>query len=105
MKRLKMQRFGTKVQGVRLYGNPENPEPIYVTIKFPGGEVYAARVENEETGEVEYWAHVSVNSKSAGGYDPFIPSGTIVDRRADKTTAEAFDHVAFRIASEPAESS
>lgn len=52
MKRLKVEQFGTDHQGIRLGGDKRNPEPTYVGIKFPGGEVTVTR-----TSDGGYWIH------------------------------------------------
>lgn len=65
MKLMKVERFGTKAQGVKFRGKKENPEPASFRITIPGGEVEVNRVDLLEG--VEYWVHVYVHKPNDGG--------------------------------------
>ena len=106
MQRLKVIDFGTEVQGVKLKGNPKNPEPESFRVQFPGGDVDVTR-----TTDNEYWVHIRVNRPEIT-IDEEAPNGRIVDARldiVDKHVAETdvgdFEnpnlyHLAVRIAKE-----
>jgi len=54
MKNFKIEKFGSKAQGITITGNPKNQEPDHVIIKLPFGEVEITR-----TSDNNYWVHVS----------------------------------------------
>lgn len=77
MKRLKVEHFGTKTQGVRLEGNPQDPEPDYFVVKLPGGHVEISR-----TSDGSYWIHFTTNrADDCLGSD--LVAGRLVDSRID----------------------
>jgi hypothetical protein len=78
MKRLKVVDFGTECQGIRIHGDPRNPEPESVRIAFPGGDVEVVR-----TGDGDYWAHVRVDKPGQGHWQPGDVEGRVVDGRQD----------------------
>ena len=77
MQRLKVINFGTDVQGVKLKGNPKNPEPESFRVQFPGGDVDVTR-----TTDNEYWVHIRVN-RPGNSIDEEEPNGHITDARLD----------------------
>ena len=106
MKRLKVQDFGDKVQGVKLFGDRTDPEPESFRVAFPGGDVDVVRTTDDQ-----YWIHIRVNTPERD-MTPTIPTvmGQIVDARLDITGKHAGDcdegdfshpglyHLAVRIA-------
>lgn len=79
MRRLKIESFGTEVQGVWLRGDRRNPEPESFRVAFPGGDVDVVR-----TTDGEYWIHVRVNSADdARVSDGELVEGRLVDARLD----------------------
>ena len=111
MKRLKVENFGDKVQGVHLHGDRRNPEPVTFVVAFPGGSVEVSRTADEQ-----YWVHVHTNEagKEAETEDAKHPlqAGRICDGRLDlrgKHAGEAdggdidspdLYHLAVRVATE-----
>ena len=106
MKALSIKRFGDKVQGVQLLGDPKRrPEPEHFRVKLPGGDVDITRCDDGT-----YWVHVHVEDERQGGFVPghSIP-GRIIDGRVDVIGRHASDcscgdldnpdayHVAVRI--------
>lgn len=78
MRKLQTVNFGTEVQGVRLQGNPKNPEPEIFRVAFPGGDVDVTRTTNNE-----YWVHIRVNTeRDIVGNDDLVV-GKLVDARLD----------------------
>lgn len=57
MKLQRVEQMGEAVQGVRLHGSPQRPEPIHFRVVFPGGDVDVVR-----TTDNDYWVHVRVNT-------------------------------------------
>lgn len=94
MKLLKVERFGTEAQGIRLLGDPTvQPEPLHVRVVFPGGDVDVVRCDDGS-----YWIHVRVDREGTDDADEGV-EGELVDARLDiagMSTAEAntgdFDH-------------
>lgn len=107
---LKIQNFGSNVLGVRLEGNPRNPEPDEFRLAFPGGDVSVVRCTDRT-----YWAHVRVDHEDAGVFDPSSDKpARIVDARLDVAGKGVFHgdsigafnddglyHLAVRIAPKP----
>ena len=76
MKLLKVERFGTEAQGIRLLGDPKiQPEPLHVRIVFPGGDVDVVRCDDGS-----YWVHVAVHDDDGNVGDV---AGKLVDARLD----------------------
>lgn len=108
MKRLTVENFGDKVQGVHLKGDRRNPEPESFRVVFPGGDVDVVR-----TSDDEYWVHVRVNRPEDCVVEEMdrVP-GRLVDGRLDisdrhssEVDAGDFDnpnlyHLAVRVAVE-----
>jgi hypothetical protein len=103
---LKIQSMGDNVLGVRLFGNPQQPEPGEFRVCFPGGDLSVTRCTDGT-----YWAHVRVEHEGhpAEVPDDIVPSRIVAARLdlLDKHTSEAnvgdfnnpnLYHVAFRIA-------
>ena len=94
MKLLKVERFGTEAQGIRLLGDPKiQPEPLHVRVAFPGGDVDVVRCDDGS-----YWVHIRVDHEATDDFDLRM-AGELVDARLDiagMSTAEAntgdFDH-------------
>lgn len=78
MKRLTVERMGDVVQGIRLRGNPQNPEPEHVRIVFPGGDVDVVR-----TQDGDYWVHIRVASPEEVLGEAAEVAGQLVDARLD----------------------
>jgi len=79
MKRLKIVDMGSKVQGVHLRGDRNNPEPTHFRVSLPFGDVDITR-----TSDDEYWVHVRVNRPGNGQYVPGVTKlGRISDARID----------------------
>lgn len=77
MPRLKLESFGTDCEGIRLKGNPKNPEPDHTRIAFPGGDVDVVRCTDGS-----YWVHIRVNHIDGDG-DPDAVMAEITDARLD----------------------
>lgn len=80
MKKLKVEEFGTHAQGIRLKGDPRNPEPEHVRIVFPGGDVDVVRCDDGA-----YWVHIRRNRPDdcvAGSAE----EGVLRDGRMDLTS-------------------
>jgi len=105
----KVQEFGSDAFGVKLYGNPANPEKTSFRVEFPGGDVDVIRT---TTGD--YWIHVRVNRPEAGMHIAGeTPTAHIVDARLDIHGRHASEincgdfadpdlyHAAFRIRKDP----
>jgi len=86
VKRLVVQDFGSKVQGVRLCGDKRNPEPESFRVAFPGGDVDVVR-----TTDGQYWVHVRVNRPEDANDGPGFVIGKLVDARLDVTGKPASD--------------
>ena len=56
-----IKKMGDAVWGVRLEGNPENPEKPYFRVCFPGGDIDISRTTNGE-----YWIHLRVDRPESG---------------------------------------
>ena len=94
MKTLKTQRFGTQAQGIELLGDPAQPEPTHVLIKFPGGEVDVTRTEGDD-----YWVHVTVNRPGSGQHvEGETVTARITDGRVDAHDKHAGEILAEVIA-------
>lgn len=78
MKRLKVRDFGSKVQGVILRGDRNNPEPESFRVAFPGGDVDVVRTTDDQ-----YWIHVRVNTAAQLKEDSKVIVGKLVDARLD----------------------
>lgn len=79
MKALKVERMGETVQGIRLKGNPKDPEPESVRIVFPGGDIDLVRCDDGS-----YWVHVRVDSdEDVKTSDRAKRVGRVVDVRVD----------------------
>jgi len=104
---LKVLEFGDNVLGVRLNGNPRNPEPITFRVAFPGGDVDIDRLDDGS-----YWVHIRVDHPEHPGYNPelckFGPSHVVngrldvVGKSASEVDMGDFDnpelyHVAIRV--------
>jgi hypothetical protein len=99
----------TTTKVILLKGDPKNPESAEHIIKFPGGYVSVTR-----TSDNEYWAHIGVNHKQVTNQAGTVEQagGEIVDSRMDYDYpdseireipyAPSCNHVAVRIATEPA---
>lgn len=74
---LRIEEMGENVLGVRLKGNPRNPEPIHFRLVFPGGCVDLVR-----GSDGDYWGHVIVNHPEDGG-DPYRPMARFTNARLD----------------------
>lgn len=77
MRRLAVKSFGDEVQGIELRGDRRSPEPTYVRVAFPGGDVDVVRASDGS-----YWIHVRVDQAkdvTASGE----PVGQITDARLD----------------------
>jgi len=111
VKPLRIERFGDKVQGVTLRGNPASPEPETVRVEFPGGDVDVVR-----TSDGSYWVHVRVNrAEDLAAREGEIVAGRLTDARLDVTGKHASEtdagdfaapglfHVAVRVAVAAAE--
>lgn len=79
MQKPKVVDFGDAVHGVRLKGDPNEPEKAYFRVAFPGGDVDIVRTTNND-----YWIHVRVNHPEDGS---FIKGETqaaqLIDARLD----------------------
>lgn len=64
---------------LELKGDRNNPESIYASIRFPGGEVYVAR-----TSDGSYWAHITVNHRECGNFNLEAKEGQISGSRVDR---------------------
>lgn len=86
MRRLRVEDMGDEVQGIRLAGDRRNPEPTYVRVMFPGGDVDVVR-----TSDGHYWVHVRVNRKDSPGLGLVegAVEGRLVDARLDITGKHA----------------
>ena len=87
MKTLRVRQTSGGVQEIILHGDRRDPEPTYLRIRFPGGEVELVR-----TSEAGYWAHVYVNTPDHEGWDPAATMGRMTDARLDildKHTSQA----------------
>ncbi len=97
VKPLKIERFGTDVQGIRLRGDPKSPEPLHVRVVFPGGEVDVVRCEDGS-----YWVHVRVDSEEDVKGETAEHAGKLVDARLDyrdgRTITVAADPVFYHLA-------
>lgn len=103
---LKIEQMGEVVQGVRLFGNPQKPEPEHFRVCFPGGDVDLVRLDDGS-----YWIHLRVNRPDDGD-DPDREFAKITDARLDvhgKHVAETkvgdfkhpgLYHVALKVKSE-----
>lgn len=80
MRKMKVESFGSKVQGVTLLGDPRSPEPLAFRIAFSWGDVEVIRAEDDV--KPDYWVHVRVN-RPGDGDAPDREFGKIVDGRAD----------------------
>lgn len=78
MKLLKVTRMGDKVQGVRLLGDRNNPEPETFRICLPWGDVEITRCTDGH-----YWAHFRVNKEGAGLFSPDDEQGEVKSLRLD----------------------
>ena len=78
MKTMKVVLMGDEVQGVRLKGDPKNPEPTYFRVAFPGGDVDVVRTEDGD-----YWVHVRVNDRQSAAFGEDVRLGKLVDARLD----------------------
>jgi hypothetical protein len=75
---LKIVSMGTKVLGVRLEGNPKNPEPEHFRVTIPGATVDITR-----TTDNKYWVHVHVNHSGANSWEPEEQEARIIEARLD----------------------
>jgi len=83
MQKLKVTSMGENVQGVRLQGNPKNPEPETFRIALPWGDVDVTR-----TSQNDYWVHFRVNKDDAGLFAPGIDEeGDVKAVRWETTSA------------------
>lgn len=81
MRTLKVEHMGDDVQGVRLEGNPRNPEPMHFRVCFPGGDLEVVRA--ADGAEADYWIHVRVNRDGEMETVPGAMNGQLVDARLD----------------------
>jgi hypothetical protein len=90
---LKIEKFGDSYSGIRLKGNPLQPETDHFGIKFPGGEIYVVR-----TKKGDYWAHVNVDRDERGTWQ-----GEVVSERRDEYDHPKYGkqlyHLAVRVVS------
>jgi len=105
MRKLSVQEFGTKVQGVWLKGDRRNPEPETFRVILPGGDIDVVR-----TSDDDYWIHVRVNVPGRTSHSD-ATLGKIIDARLDIAGKHASDcdegdfshpdlyHLAVRVAS------
>jgi len=77
---LKIQAMGENVLGVRLKGDPKNPEPIHFRVVLPFGDVDIVRTTTND-----YWIHARVNHQDDGD-DPYRHFGKFTDARIDLTS-------------------
>ena len=82
---LKIQSMGDNVLGVRLKGNPEQPEPIHFRVVLPFGDVDIVRCN-----DASYWVHCRVDKPSDNG-DPYRKFGKFIDARIDVIGKHASD--------------
>ena len=68
MRRLCVEQMGEVVQGVRLRGDPRNPEPMHFRVVLPFGDVDVARCSDGS-----YWVHVRIDEGE----------GAVTDGRVD----------------------
>lgn len=88
MKKLTVKQDGEEAQAIHLTGSRRSPEPTYVRIYFPGGDVTVARTAIADPDRPDYWVHVSVNTPDDGG-DPDRQMAVFSDARADRTDRHA----------------
>jgi len=93
---LKVERFGEKVVGVNITGNPKNAEPESFRICFPWGNVEVTRAQDgKPRDDTDYWVHVYVNNPGSVNYCPdedsgeYAGPGAIFDARLDQTDKHA----------------
>ncbi len=78
MRPLKITELSDQHQGVVLHGDPARPEPTYISIRFPTGQVTVSRVE-----AADYW----VNLTTHHGVGEAV--GRFTDARADNEHVHA----------------
>ena len=79
MKLLTIERMGDEAQGIRLLGDPaKRPEPTYVRVVFPGGDVDVVRTEDGD-----YWVHVRIDTDVAVAEGRKDVAGRMVAARLD----------------------
>lgn len=83
---MKVTKFGTKHVGIIIGGDPNNPEPENVSIRFPGGEVTVTRA--TDGGRPDYWVHVTAANPDWTNR-PDGETGTFSDSRCDFTDKHA----------------
>ena len=77
--------MGEKVLGIRLEGNPKNPEPEHFRVVLPFGNVDITRCTDNT-----YWVHIKNNRPDDGGLSDRI-MGKFIDGRIDLSTKHTSD--------------
>lgn len=79
MRRLKVVDMGETVQGVRIRGDRNNPEPETFRVVLPFGEVDIVRCTDDT-----YWVHLRTNNPHDTHTEPGANAcGQVIDARAD----------------------
>lgn len=105
--RLKIEKFGTSAEGIRLLGSTKRPEPDHVRVMFPGGELEIVRATDGE--KPDYWVHLRINTPERDGWDENEIMAKVCDARLDQIDKHASEsnvgdfnrpelyHVAIRV--------
>jgi hypothetical protein len=75
---LKIEKMGSEVLGVRLFGDKNKPEPPYFRVVFPFGDIDISRCSDGC-----YWVHIRRNTADDVIASDTRVEGKIIDGRVD----------------------